>query len=346
MIEKGSLPDLSGHTAASAVAGASDLEQAFRVFVAASQQLEGAYDELQQQVARLTEELAVANGELRRQYAEKAALSGRLQALLEALPAGVVEVDGQGVVQAMNLTAVGMFGADTCGRSWAAIQQETLEPTFNEAECLLRRSAERCIVAPVVSELPEGQGYIVLVHDVTQAHQLQQQLAHHKRLSAMGEMAAVLAHQLRTPLAAALLYVANLQRPGVRPDDVQRFASKAVGRLKHLEKLVQDMLRFVRGQGSGTLESVAIDAVVADAAASVESGLQAGELDLHVHLQDGGCEVLADRQARTTLGQLGRDYAQLWSSGSMAERMLQFYQGMIARPRVYLSAECPECPAG
>lgn len=56
--------------------------------------------------------------------------------------------------------------------------------------------------------------------------------------------------------------------------------------------------------------------------------------------------LLADRQARTTLGQLGRDYAQLWSSGSMAERMLQFYQGMIARPRVYLSAECPECPAG
>lgn len=53
--------------------------------------------------------------------------------------------------------------------------------------------------------------------------------------------------------------------------------------------------------------------------------------------------LLADRQERTTLGQLGRDYAQLWSSGSMAERMLQFYQGMIAQPRAYLSAECPEC---
>ncbi len=53
--------------------------------------------------------------------------------------------------------------------------------------------------------------------------------------------------------------------------------------------------------------------------------------------------LLADRQVRTTLGQLGRDYAQLWSSGSMAERMLQFYQGMIAQPRAYFSAECPEC---
>jgi glycosyltransferase involved in cell wall biosynthesis len=53
-------------------------------------------------------------------------------------------------------------------------------------------------------------------------------------------------------------------------------------------------------------------------------------------------KLLADRQTRITLGRIGRDYAQLWSSGSMAERMVQFYQGIIAQPQLHLAVESPE----
>lgn len=282
---------------ASGQQGATDLERAFLVFVEASQQLEGAYEELQQRVQGLTDELAVANGELRRQYAEKAALSQRLQTLLEALPAGVVEIDGNGVVQALNATAGLMFGTDICGQSWGDVRLRQIDATFNPAEWELKIAGERRVVNLVDSELPDGSGRIVLIHDVTAAHRLQQQLEHHKRLSALGEMAAVLAHQLRTPLAAALLYVANLQRPGVRGEDVHRFADKALGRLRHLEKLVQDMLRFVRGQGSGQLELVRLDDLVADAAASIEAELQRANLRLEMDLHGAACCVQADRQA-------------------------------------------------
>lgn len=277
--------------------GATDLERAFLVFVEASQQLEDAYEELQQRVQGLTDELAVANGELRRQYAEKAALSQRLQTLLEALPAGVVEIDGAGVVQALNATAGLMFGPDICGQPWCDVRLRQIEATFNPAEWGLRITGERRVVNLVDSELPDGSGRIVLIHDVTAAHRLQQQLEHHKRLSALGEMAAVLAHQLRTPLAAALLYVANLQRSGVRGEDVQRFAEKALGRLRHLEKLVQDMLRFVRGQGSGQLEPVDLADLVADAAVSIEPELQRAQLRLELDVNGADCSVQADRQA-------------------------------------------------
>lgn len=41
--------------------------------------------------------------------------------------------------------------------------------------------------------------------------------------------------------------------------------------------------------------------------------------------------LLADRQARAELGEKGRIYAQQWSAGSMAERMLDFYAGILAR---------------
>ena len=48
---------------------------------------------MQGRVESLVVELALANGELRRQYEEKEALSERLSLLLKALPAGVVVLD-------------------------------------------------------------------------------------------------------------------------------------------------------------------------------------------------------------------------------------------------------------
>lgn len=41
--------------------------------------------------------------------------------------------------------------------------------------------------------------------------------------------------------------------------------------------------------------------------------------------------LLADRQAREVLSETGRAYARQWSAGCMAERMLEFYAGVLAR---------------
>ncbi|MDO9190219.1 MAG: PAS domain-containing protein, partial [Sulfurimicrobium sp.] len=97
-----------------------ELEQAFSLFNEASAQLTGAYHELQGQVERLTGELAVANGELRRQFLEKEALSQRLAMLLAALPAGVVVVDGAGRISESNAAARRLLGEDVDGQEWEA----------------------------------------------------------------------------------------------------------------------------------------------------------------------------------------------------------------------------------
>jgi two-component system sensor histidine kinase FlrB len=73
------------------------------------------------------------------------------------------------------------------------------------------------------------------------------ELARRERLSALGEMAAQVAHQLRTPLATALLYTGHLARPQIKDADRIRFAEKALARLRYLERLIQDMLLFVKG---------------------------------------------------------------------------------------------------
>jgi len=72
-------------------------------------------------------------------------------------------------------------------------------------------------------------------------------LARHQRLAALGEMAATLAHQIRTPLSAALLYASNATNaalPAARRDEL---LGRTIGCLDNLEQLVGDMLGFARG---------------------------------------------------------------------------------------------------
>jgi two-component system sensor histidine kinase FlrB len=240
------IPDHDSNVSASD-AKTAELQRAFAVFNQVSAELTQAYEALQGKVASLTAELAVANGELRRQYQEKEALSERLSSLLDALPAGVVLLDEEAKVMALNPAAMVMFGAGVVGLHWGDIVQRCLEPTLAIGEWLL--GERRVSIAESV--LASGGGKIMLIHDVTAAHQMKTELERNQRLAAMGEMAASLAHQLRTPLAAALLYTANLGQSGMGDEARVRFADKATGQLRRLERLIQDVLLFARGESIG-----------------------------------------------------------------------------------------------
>lgn len=226
-----------------------NLAEAFRTFNRVSEELTQAYAGLQAQVAQLTAELAAANGELRRQYQEKARLSERLALLLDALPAGVVVLDGAGCVEQFNPAAQALFEAPLPGQDWSALAQAALTPTATPGEFEMRGGTVHVAVAE--TQLDSAGGRIVLLQDITAAHALQWQAQRNERLAAMGEMAAALAHQLRTPLAAALLYAGNLGRAELAAAERAQLADKAVARLKHLERLIQDMLIFARGEVAG-----------------------------------------------------------------------------------------------
>ena len=244
---------------------AAELQRAFAMFNQVSAELTQAYEALQGRVASLTEELAIANGELRRQYQEKEALSERLSSLLDALPAGVVLLDASAVVAAVNPAAISLFGADIVGRHWGDVARDHLEPTLTVGEWLCGNGR----VSIAESALPSAGGKILLVHDVSAAHQMKTELERSQRLAAMGEMAASLAHQLRTPLAAALLYTSNLGQPGMSDEARVRFSDKATGQLRRLERLIQDVLLFARGESIGRDVIDASDLLV-EAAQTVE----------------------------------------------------------------------------
>lgn len=280
-------PDL-----AVADAKTAELQRAFDVFNQVSAELTQAYGALQGRVASLTEELAVANGELRRQFEEKEALSERLALLLDALPAGVVVLDANARVTQANPAAGALFGDDLIGQHWGDVARAHLEPTLAVGEWL---TGERR-VSLAESALAASGGKILLIHDVTAAHSLKAELERNQRLAAMGEMAASLAHQLRTPLAAALLYTSNLGQPGLADEARAKFADKASGQLRRLERLIQDVLLFARGESIGRDVFAASD-LLQESAQTLEPLLREHGIAFELEDACGGAVIAGSRKA-------------------------------------------------
>jgi two-component system sensor histidine kinase FlrB len=273
------------------------LEEAFALFSQASAELTSAYQTLQGRVEQLTGELAATNSELRVQLAAKDALSQRLAALLAALPGGVVVLDAAARVTDTNPAATLLFGSGQIGRRWDELIAEVLRPTATPDEFEVAgaggRAAQRLRLS--VSTLPDG-GSIALVNDITAAHALTGQLERARRLSAMGEMAARLAHNLRTPLATALLYAGNLGRPTIPDAERSRFAGKTVESLRRVERMIQDMLRFVRGHEDG-FEPFVVGDVLRELAQVIEPQMTSRGVKFDIDDRSDALQILGNRKA-------------------------------------------------
>lgn len=218
-----------------------DLEAAFQVFNSLSVRLEEAYGDLENQVASLDEELRVARCEREIQRAEKEQIAARMAGLMEELPVGVVLVGAAGKVEEANPSARNMLKGLDKGAHWESIVRDNLIGSGSAGDMVLER---RRRITLTRRELGEGACVVVLT-EVTQLHELQERVVRKERLSEMGEMAARLAHQVRTPVATAMLHASSL----ARSDDskVQRGATRILDRLRELEVMVNDMLMFARG---------------------------------------------------------------------------------------------------
>ncbi len=271
-----------------------ELQQAFALFNQVSEQLTSAYAELQVRAEELTQELAVANGELRRQYEEKEALSRRLAQLLAALPGGVVVLDAGGLVEEANPAARELLGDPLINLTWQQIMSRSLVPTHTPGEWMLACSDRRISISSSARETMGGE--ILLLQDVTEAHAMEAQLQRHKRLSAMGEMAAALAHQLRTPLAAALLYTSHLADATLSSEDRSKFSAKALGRLRHLENLIKDMLVFVRG-GRSAQEQLTVSGLLTEVQQVMEPQMLQHGIQFTVQDDSAGACLMGSREA-------------------------------------------------
>ncbi|MBD5805139.1 Sensor histidine kinase YycG [Azoarcus sp. Aa7] len=253
---------------------AAQLAEAFEMFARASEELSTAYNALQGQVAQLTERLAV---------------------LIGALPAGVVMLDRGGRVGQCNSAAESLLGGDLAGRPWDELAA-VLHATETPGELTVGEETGARRVSLSEAALESGEGRIILLHDVTDAHRMRLQVERNERLAAMGEMVAGLAHQLRTPLAAALLYTGNLKQPELAPADRARVADRAIERMRYLERLIRDMLLFARGDSLGR-QRFGICELAGELVHTLEPLARARQVDFSSACDCGDATLLGDRKA-------------------------------------------------
>jgi two-component system, sensor histidine kinase FlrB len=242
----------------------SELQAAFLAFGSVSEQLSGAFDSLRAQVAQLRVELGEA-------HAGKEHLAARLAALIKGLPGGVLVLDADAEILECNPAARELLGEPLLAQSFPRVMERAVADAGGMGEHTELRNGRFINISR--RELQSG-GEVVLLTDVTESHLMQVFLTRQQRLLTMGELAAGLAHQIRTPLAAALLYASQMSLPGRNPADLARCAERTAGSLKQLDKLVNDMLAFAHG--GAAREVVSVSALLEQVAQWLRPALRRG----------------------------------------------------------------------
>ena len=219
------------------------LMTAFEQFSRLSEQLQRSYEELDRRAAELTDELATARSERLKQLKEKEKLADRLEKLLAALPAGVIVINQQGVIQTANKAAETFFEQSLIEQDWQQLLQAQVERI--EAQDIILHNGR--VLTMSQQQLETSSDMIILINDVSHNRMLQDLANRQTRLAAMGQMAAGLAHQLRTPLSSAVLYASQINKPHVNEQQQHKALEKIRASLRYLEKLINDMLMYAKG---------------------------------------------------------------------------------------------------
>ena len=271
------------------------VDEALDLFNRMSRQITDSYRTLENRVNQLSGELTAEARERQRELEEKERIADRLTTLLDALPAGVVVLDSQGVVSQCNPAARDLLGEPLENQRWLDIIHRSFSPRQDDGHEVSLKDGRR--VSIEIQSMGHEPGQLILLTDLTHTRQLQAQLGRAERLSSMGRMVASLAHQVRTPLSAAMLYAGHLCQADLDESLRQRCADKLMARLAHLEHQVRDMLIFARGE-TRLAETRRVSDLVQQVESAAETALQNHGARLRVISQENG-SVLCNREALT-----------------------------------------------
>jgi two-component system sensor histidine kinase FlrB len=271
------------------------LKDAFTLFNSMSAQLSQSYEFLESKVEELSGELAEASYQRMQELAEKERIAERLESLLHMLPGGILLLDGEGRIRECNPAAHALLlpshtdNTALLGKLWRDVIVTSFSPKPDDGHEISLVDGRR--VSLQTASLGSEPGQIILITDQTETRKLQESLSQHQRLSSMGNMVASLAHQIRTPLSAAMIYGEHLQNEELEPAQREKFANKMMQRLHHLEHQIRDMLIFARGEAplndDLTLSQLlhdwqeALEIPLQQNSASCE--FQINKLDVHIH---------------------------------------------------------------
>ncbi|GAB4246376.1 two-component system sensor histidine kinase NtrB [Deferrisoma sp.] len=289
-----------------------ELREAMLRFQEATERLQGSYARLQDEVRELRARLEAKDRELGRSRAETEHLARYLEHLLESVPSGVVAVDAEGLIATINRAAqeITGFGPETAGRPFGevfrfeepeAADLEALQGKARPTLTLVRPDGERVLLGLRVSPLrggPENRGgWVVVFQDVTRLRRLEEQEERNRRLVAMGQMAAGIAHEIRNPLGSLELFASHLVEE-LRGSAHEDLAAQVLKGLQNLSRITGNLLLFAR-QVEPRRAACDLAEVVAEAVLYARSALRAKDAVLEEQVEPAPARVDPDlvRQA-------------------------------------------------
>ncbi len=257
------------------------------------------------------------------------AREAHLQSILNTVPDAMVVIDEQGIVQSFSRTASRLFGYaadEVVGRNVKMLMPDPYREGHDGYLERYRRTGERRIIGigrVVVGERKDGSTFPLelsvgemhsasarfftgFIRDLTdrqmteqRMHELQDELVHISRLTALGEMSSALAHELNQPLSAIANYLNGVQRllandPGSVSQKVRDALDKAVEQTLRSGDIIRRLREFVsRGETVHTPESVS--KLVEEASALALVGARQLGVRVVYALDKRGDQVLVDK---------------------------------------------------
>lgn len=231
--------------------------------------------------------------------------------MIDAMPTGLVILDGNGFVVKSNQMAtrllcslpqqnseiknVGEEKSELIGQRWLTIINNVFQPREDDGHEVSLKSGQR--VKLEISALADKPGQLIIITDLTQTRLLQDKLGQLQRLSSLGRMVSSLAHQIRTPLSAAMLYSANLSKEPLSDENRCAFQEKLHSRLQDLEQRVNDMLLFSKSGKEQVVSPLSVNALIKDAVNAMEVIVSKAKGSVEVDYCKDDCYILANKSA-------------------------------------------------
>jgi two-component system, sensor histidine kinase FlrB len=208
--------------------------------------------------------------------------SPALPQILDALPGAALILDEDGVVRHVNANAIALLAQPLVGQTWSCVVARAFARRDAVGQDLLLQTGRW--VGLSRRTLPDDGGEILILSDVTERHHLAELRQRDERLTCIGEMTAKLAHQLRTPVASALLYARQIRDESVSHPGPAR---QICDRLVEVTRMIDEMLGFAGGTRRFE-ERFAVDALFREIVDISKAYVDSGLLDVAVVRSDLG----------------------------------------------------------
>ncbi len=239
------------------------LAESFHQFSEEASRLKGAYQELKGQFKELYQDLKATNEELSDKVLQLNLLSGYLHTLLSNISQGILFIDRRGQVttynkaaeailkihakKALNQLFTSSFLDDYFGFSIEETLKSKKSPPKTYPKILIENEERHLEVHATFLKDEEGvEGILLLIRDMTQINKLQVIANRNDRMKELGEMAAMVAHEIRNPLGGIKGFASLLHRDLKDRPEQQKMAEAIIEGTDHLNLLVSRVLNYLR----------------------------------------------------------------------------------------------------